>query len=103
MSAQHTPGPWEVRESRASIALFGTQRLARMSVSPDSVRKPQALADARLMSAAPDLLGAAQAAYRLIEALHQAGGTELAPEAIDPLFRAKSLLAAAIAKAEGRQ
>lgn len=93
MEPRHTPGPWTIypfpgffaiiREDRKSVGSTGTE------------------ADARLISAAPDLL---DAALYCLDMLQQDAGGETVESRIGLIggFRAAHLLRAAIAKAEGR-
>jgi hypothetical protein len=105
MTAKHTPGPWvfEADEDKGVIRLkMGTaldenacswkaQHLIELEFDPDARESwEEAVANMRLMSAAPDLLAAAEAALEYMST--RKGGWH------HPLY---SLLEAAIAKAKG--
>jgi len=78
MSADHTPGPWhasgyldEPEHDTDVIAANGPLRLATVHIpTPGKSRTPErarqeAIANARIMAAAPELLQALRAIYRL--------------------------------------
>jgi len=88
MNAQHTPGPWKLSDAGDSITAPSGARIAELLIvhdAPDRIR--QFDANARLISAAPDLLAALQLVYS------NAGES---PEWI------RARIGQAIAKAEGR-
>jgi hypothetical protein len=64
MSAKHTPGPWS-RSNPRSLTIYGppdrTGWVLTVAHVADRGDKNQALADACLLEAAPDLLAACQA------------------------------------------
>jgi hypothetical protein len=51
----HTPGPWTIRESATHITVIGSNN---ETIFHDDKRCPSVPEDARLISAAPDLLEA---------------------------------------------
>lgn len=96
-----TPGPWDVaRHSPADVVAGNAESnlhlaSARCGLSNDLTREA-AVANARLIAAAPELLEALQLAYR-----HLNGGSDsLTPMEFDRAFK---LARAAIAKATGVQ
>ena len=62
MSA-HTLGPWQFKANISSVAVYDEKgaSIARLPVA-DASSKPRAIADARLIAAAPDLLEALEIA-----------------------------------------
>jgi hypothetical protein len=95
--AKHTPGPWNVVNTRPSDALdiaviFDAQSQVVCSIPKGSSNKPmlERRANARLISASPDLLAAAQLILRGYGVTFQ-----------DAALR--GLLADAVAKALGEQ
>jgi hypothetical protein len=101
MSA-HTPGPWKVDQQRRAhgynVAVFsGDIAVADVpGIGKDPANDPEADANARLIAAAPELLGALDDLAWIVEA----GRVEpvARAEVDERLERAR----AAIAKAEGR-
>lgn len=103
MSA-HTPGPWVVVDRKhwsASIALVTTGKPTPVAWASRLIRSgdDEALANARLIAAAPELLEALRSAYqfhRVVECISEPtqGGEECSCQAFDPVR-------AAIAKATG--
>lgn len=94
MQAEHTPGPWTFEDSGRDMILILTEResIRVAEVVTDNVDSDKyAIADARLIAAAPDLLAALEEA---MEFLDWAVGTEAAGEHIEAAR-------AAIAKARG--
>jgi hypothetical protein len=71
MSTQHTPGPWKVREDYAGAMSVVSHDHFLARVGPPNTE--QAVANARLIAAAPDLLAALQAAENQIIALSPKG------------------------------
>ena len=105
--SEHTPGPWDVfgKKSRfpgiesriGSLVVYGTSE-DDMGVRGDT--QEEALANAYLMAAAPDLL---KQAKREVEWLQHVRPQIQAPEAVVLGFdQAIKYLSAAISKAEGR-
>lgn len=103
---KHTPGPWTVGTSRAlAYDSRGDVCDERIYISPDpkisanmicqvgGLRDRNTEANARLISAAPELLEACKAALKIIEAEQEACGIYTAHT---------NIIRAAIAKAEGR-
>lgn len=91
---KHTPGPWGLRHEYSIIYVEGKARDPRVTqgvagIGPKEGGAEQQLADAFLISAAPDLLEALQALMRKVEC-----GTALHCEVCDQAR-------AAIAKARG--
>lgn len=121
MQGKHTPGPWEAPEKTERHAdatayewptIYGPRlpgKPARWTVigtvnpHPQTAREPgcggDAAANARLIAAAPDLLGAARRAEELLAKL---ADTPAASDRAMMLVAAGDLLRAAIAKAEGK-
>lgn len=65
MSAQHTPGPWGVDWKSGDVFyLDGDVMPLVATVNLDAVSNEQALADLRLIAAAPELLGALEKLVR---------------------------------------
>ncbi len=103
----HTPGPWRVQNGYLTIYALthgdhGTTRAIAKAVHSDHEHGPavsfdEAEANARLISAAPDLLEAARKARSAIDALM--GDTDLDGDESQE-FLAMQALSAAIAKAE---
>ena len=97
---KHTPGPWEVRLSMGSqsIAYDISSDDGRVCSSPRwaTPREDEALANARLIAAAPDLLEALEA----IMHAHQAD-IEFDPDPDSPAHDAWDMADAAISKAKG--
>ena len=85
--AKHTPGPWHTEEYGDSIRVSNLDGLV---VVMDDGKGPLTMDDARLISAAPDLMAACKLA---LELLPNQGCAELG---------CAEKLRAAIAKAEGR-
>lgn len=94
METKFTPGSWYVRAGRRAFTVAAPPTrlagggVARISIAADSGRAPEGLANAHLISAAPDLYEA------LKDAL-------LSFEAFDPFPREKII--AALKKARGEQ
>ena len=92
---KHTPGPWTVNPRKLGTVEatdeFGTDVIATMGGSTSG----HPVANARLISAAPDML----------EALEEAGayvGTALGTEGDEEATRIFGIIYAAVAKATGR-
>lgn len=64
MDTQHTPGSWQVESDGTTVTMNG--ECVIVSPAPDS-RPQDAKANARLIAAAPELLGACLSALRAIE------------------------------------
>ena len=107
MSAQHTPGPWQVAGTRHSgdLKIGRDARLLAVGPHGDAVamvffdmKTARGQKDARLISAAPDLLEALQDMFVNREAGVQVifGGNLIACDALEAKCRA------AIAKATGQ-
>lgn len=79
----HTPGPWEVRETRQFIKVISKDGIT--ICSDEDFPAPLDKADAHLIAAAPDMLAA----------LKQVRTRALPPEITDMVYDA-------IAKAEGK-
>ena len=90
--SEHTPGPWHAdhRGERIAIWALGDKRVFLGACCEREIGRRQAEANASLITAAPELLAACEAAYRFI-IHHFDMGTEA------------SQLAAAIAKARGQE
>lgn len=115
--AQHTPGPWYIGEQIAincvpgDVPAYwgignGKAHIAR-AVNTGCVPGDQALANARLIAAAPDLLAALQAVKIMADAKHAEldGGADYHAVAADMMTRMAHLshrIGDVIAKAEGR-
>jgi hypothetical protein len=66
--SKSTPGQWEVRQSATSITIHSAYgRIATMAIKPTSVRVHEALVDARLLAAGPEMCEALDAAVVLLE------------------------------------
>lgn len=59
---KHTPGPWKVAAIPGSVIALDNATIAKVFYGERSVCD----ANARLIAAAPDMLGACQLAFRLI-------------------------------------
>jgi hypothetical protein len=94
MGAQHTPGPWEIRDSEVLGGPFGycidTDSFVVAEVYDDATELP-ALANARLIAAAPEML----------EALYQYVSDLRFPPQGDSIQRRIERAEAVIAKATG--
>ena len=98
--AQHTPGPWTVRDNRNNTLGIDAHEPDGSYCQParvngnasDSVYGPVTWANARLIAAAPDLLAALKAAAAYYEMLERATGVT---------HGVLAEIRAAIAKAEG--
>jgi len=112
MNTKHTPGPWKIqpfnsqqtKKADAIISCNGFIIHPELGVCGGNV--DQADANARLISAGPDLLHAAEVAFEILAALadpehvmHEAMKTAR-PEL---LIEWRDTIAAAIAKAKGAQ
>ena len=100
---QHTPGPWQacsygIFAKIGIIAECGTRSLLK-----DGQTEDVALANARLIAAAPELLDAVLAALPYIEDLehHNIADAQVGIFADKELTRALSAMVAAIEKAKG--
>lgn len=104
----HTPGPWNAEyDDYGDEIWFGGYDCGTWKVGPaylgghgnDPVVKATMEADARLISAAPDLLAACEIAENLADAV-----ARLAPEKVDRFktLEALGVIRAAIAKARGK-
>ncbi len=76
--SKHTPGPWKVRVTRffnvpdsGQYLVVGTdaESICRMTASEGPEMQEQAMPDARLIAAAPEMLEALEAAFQLIPSL----------------------------------
>ena len=92
--AQHTPGPWR---AVGTDVFAPSKRVAQCDDRLDIHFRGEALANARLFAAAPDLLEAAELAEATIERLQ--GGARAFSSANGTL----DVLRAAIARAKGEQ
>lgn len=79
MNMKHTPGPWRISENDPQTVLGGDSITARII----SINKAHAEADARLIAAAPDLLGALQFIITDPMGSVTPGGLRRAQKAID--------------------
>jgi hypothetical protein len=95
MITKHTPGPWSVHETTHQMN-FEDTTICRIKFSGQDtdlfIGSPvtnhgDALATAKLIAAAPDLLDAAKEALRLLNAL-EAGDGSLYPESRKQLIAA---------------
>lgn len=115
MAASHTPGPWRVSTTPSGDRVIGIGKrtgegIADCGFGTWRVGGEEALANARLIAAAPDLLAAVKSALAFIEADNlacEAGTcigeiTTLDLHTGEPRKIDLSALRAAIAKAEGR-
>ena len=75
---KHSKGPWTLEpgsavKSTAYLKVVGSNgvTVARVPIPENTYRQPEAKADARLISAAPDLLECLQEAFAAPERLHQ--------------------------------
>lgn len=89
MSAKHTPGPWKC----APQDRFHTYSLRQGTMEPIST--DEALANARLIAAAPDLFGAARLVMKCNPGAVYLNGTD------GEMYAEWELLAQAIAKSKG--
>lgn len=68
MSAKHTPGPWrQAKYSPCDIVINERTWIASSRVGMDEIPRDEAIANARLIAAAPDLLAALEHALRDME------------------------------------
>lgn len=98
---KHTPGPWTVDRAwhidKGFLRIIRDPRLERVAMIPDVERElEEALGDAHLIAAAPDLLDALRS---IVEHSQEFGGLE---DAETMLVRIAEKARAAIAKAEGQ-
>lgn len=106
MSAMHTPGPWVPRASKFGldfgIVINGEFVIAEVFSDIRSERHrdvEEARANARLIAAAPDLLAAAELAYKYLAA--DPPTDDAAGDAWECWSASLIVLRAAIAKAQG--
>lgn len=104
----HTPGPWKVFETpTGKVVGIGRQSdgyaVADAGFGVWGEQSDEASANARLIAAAPDLLEACKRAEQFIRNGRDLGFIRM-PDAStpDPAHYTPSIIAAAIAKAEGR-
>lgn len=94
--SKHTPGPWASNKYTTSVSVplkaIDCERIGFSIVFVNGHREKEAVANARLIAAAPDLL----------EALKEIADTDPVDAALDPQ-RAVRIARAAIAKATGEQ
>lgn len=91
----HTPGPWEIHDAVATNVIGGlAYRVARCDFD-GAEPCPEAMANARLVAAAPDLLTACSAALSLL------GDTRISQRSPGEKGDVVADLRAAIAKARG--
>ena len=67
MKAQHTPGPWKIEHDYRPFVIHTPDHHVVSTISGTAATVPEAAANARLISAAPDLLAALKQALRYIE------------------------------------
>lgn len=104
--SKHTPGPWAISnaygggtaiwissKSGAPMVLQGAQCLRSDTAKYEQISVDQLQANARLIAATPELLGALQVMLRDYAAVHDIGDVEMQPA----IYQAR----AAIAKATG--
>lgn len=114
MKTQFTPGPWHSQYRQSTCAIVadtenGAQLVASINHDADprtAENNPNAMADARLIAAAPELLAALQAAcndIELILPLATGGDCSLSPKGEAETRNHIALYRAAIAKALGQQ
>ncbi len=98
MSAQHTPGPWQVAHSdRTQVCdVLGCAPIAYIARRNPKGRAED-YANTRLIAAAPDLLEALQAAADALEVLRRGHGVEVSTAC----YPALNLCRAAITRATG--
>ncbi len=112
--SKHTPGPLEVRSLEGVWSVFQAETLALTASCPDgATSKPsgireisadEALANARLYAAAPDLLKTLKRAEVVVaETLRQLLRNAGMPESFANENPDLQMLRATIAKAEGRE
>lgn len=97
--SEHTPGPWTVRAMPNEFWLMAKQ--GPLDVCP---AKTFGLPDARLVSAAPDLLEALEAALEQLDDVNDCTSAEWRSDALrsgTDFQKAIELAEAAIAKAKG--
>jgi hypothetical protein len=99
MEAKHTPGPWFVKEQNNTMnAVWSNKRYICTAYTGGAINKPgikQALANARLIASAPELLEALKEAQSYI--------CKLKKSIKDPdYFHIQAVMASARSKAEGR-
>jgi hypothetical protein len=106
MSKKHTPGPWRLNgravESPKRMGLSVAQATSGMAAgSRGSARidEAEAIANARLIAAAPDMLEALVAAKELADVME---GLTSGRSDDEWVWAAQATINAAIAKAEGR-
>lgn len=63
MTPQHSPAPWSL--DRGQLRDRDGNALASVPIFPDGIGGPEDLANGQLLAAAPDLLDALKAIYRL--------------------------------------
>lgn len=89
MSTKHTPGPWSIHRERI---IFAEDGYAIADVTTyHGKRQEQTQANARLIAAAPELLGELKRAVAMIEEARSRGSKQIVPAS----------MRAAIAKATG--
>lgn len=99
----HTIGPWRVMhatsQERDAMRIIYSADLQRVAVIPDVefAAQREAIGDARLIAAAPDLLHALRLMLREHDALQLAEGST------EDRWTAATIARAAINKAEGKQ
>jgi hypothetical protein len=102
--SKHTPGPWIVDTADSVRVLANDTRATIVANVTGAVSNPTAIADARLIAAAPDLLAACRVFANLSEYrnLINEMAMVLRPYERDAFKAAFQSASAAIAKAEGR-
>jgi len=102
-AATHTPGPWRQDEPGSLLVVAGEAKHATDIVAGcwghSDVRYAEGVANARLISAAPDLLAALKAE---IDTHGHLSGRCAVPAGADGCSARCEVVRAAIAKAEGR-
>jgi hypothetical protein len=107
--SKHTPGPWVVKSRATTYDVIGYAGMKVVSTSwHDSIRNPyplkaEALANAQLASAAPDMLAALKKAREFITNGVDLGFIRMPdPTTPDSAHDTPPMIDAAIAKAEAR-
>ena len=97
-TSPHTPGPWHLSQLKAQVGVYTAtgEKVAQVPLSSQLwSHSLRATSDARLISAAPDLLAALQQCLVIVDAHRRAAGGEGDVAAMNAR--------AAIARATGEQ
>lgn len=101
--SKHTPGPWRIKDDKGTIVGPDEQQIEASGLSLALGYRDEedpCFANARLISAAPEMLEALEAARQFIENGVEYGFIRM-PTTADPALVVLPMIRAAIAKAKG--